>query len=216
MGAEAWLELSWSELGLSPTLAAWLVLAALPLVLAACTAFTKIAIVLAAVRQGLSADRLLPVSSMLALGVALTAVVMAPVASACAEALAALLDASAAGEGVALGQWLGTLEPLRGFMATHTDPAELERLATASERGVDDPLILVPAFLVSELGAGLQLAVLVLLPFVVIDLIVAEVQALLGLQQTPSVTFALPAKVLVFLAADGWQLVVVGLVEGYQ
>ena len=96
------------------------------------------------------------------------------------------------------------------------DTASPLRFVGLTGQGSTSPLALVPAFLISELGRGLELAVMILLPFVAVDLIAAQVLVLLGLPQTPSATVALPAKILLFLAADGWQLVVVGLIEGYS
>lgn len=193
----------------------WLILAALPLLLAACTAFTKISIVLAALRQGLGADRLLPFGSVLALALVLTAVVMAPVIERCALALElgggveALIDAP-------LEHGRALLGPLWEFLALHADDDEVALFAELSGGRDDDPSVLVPAFLLSELGRGLSLAVMILLPFVVVDLICAQALVLLGLANVPPPVIALPAKLLVFLAADGWHVIVVGLIEGYR
>ena len=203
------------DVELPANVAGWLLLAALPLLLAACTAFTKIAVVLGALRLGLGAERLLPAGSMLALALVITALVMAPVTEDCLAALDELGGYQAL---VAAPLELGarTLAPLWEFLATHAKPEEVERFAELSGRGSDEPLVLAPAFLLSELGRGLELAVLILLPFVVVDLICAQVLVLLGLASTPTAVIALPAKILLFLAADGWSTVVVGLVEGYR
>lgn len=195
----------------------WLLLASLPLLLAACTAFTKISIVLAALRSGLGAERLLPFASMLALGLVITALIMAPVAGATLEAIEAAGGPTALAEASASDLELRALfDPLRAFLLDHADPEEIDRVAALAAPGLDEDLALVPAFLLSELRAGLGLAVAILLPFVVVDLIAAELLVLLGLQQTPTKVVALPAKILLFLAADGWQLIVVGLIEGYR
>ncbi|KIG15770.1 Flagellar biosynthesis protein FliP [Enhygromyxa salina] len=192
-----------------------MILGALPLLLAACTAFTKISVVLAALRLGLGAERLLPYGSMLALALVVTTLVMAPVAEGCLAAL----DMAGGIEAVMVaplevgGQ---VLSPLWGFLADHADPNQIEVFSDLSERGPEQPAVLVPAFLLSELARGLSLAVMILLPFVVVDLICAQVLVLLGLNQTPTAVVALPAKILLFLAADGWTTVIVGLVEGYR
>ena len=205
MGTEAL-----AELGLPAGTGAWLLLAALPLLLAACTAFTKVSVVLAALRHGLGAERILPMASMLALGLVITAVIMSPVLELLWQGLE--LEREAGGE----VDWLTRLEPLWSFMAEHAETEEVERFVGLTGQASTSPLALVPAFLISELGRGLELAVMILLPFVAVDLIAAQVLVLLGLPQTPSATVALPAKILLFLAADGWQLVVVGLIEGYS
>jgi type III secretion protein R len=204
-----------AELGLPVYVSGALLLAALPLVLAACTAFTKISVVLAALRHGLSAERLLPFGSMLALALVITALVMAPVAEACLTALelAGGVEALTAAP-LELGREL--LAPLWEFQRTHAEQDQLELFAELSGRAIDEPVVLVPAFLVSELGRALELAVMILIPFVVVDLMCAQVLVLLGLSTTPTTVIALPAKILLFLAADGWGTVIVGLVEGYR
>src|SRR5690606_32736416 len=106
--------------------------------------------------------------------------------------------------------------PLWEFLVVHARPGELELFAELSGRGGDEPLVLAPAFLLSELGRGLELAVMILVPFVVVDLICAQALVLLGLSNTPTAVIALPGKILLFLAADGWSTVVAGLVEGYR
>jgi flagellar biosynthesis protein FliP len=192
-----------------------LLLASLPLLLAACTAFTKIAVVLGALRIGLGAERLLPTGSMLALALVITALVMAPVAEACLIVFEGLGGyAALAAAPLELGARV--LEPLWEFLATHAKPEEIELFAELAGRDGGDPLVLAPAFLLSELARGLELAVMILLPFVVVDLICAQVLVLLGLTNTPTAVIALPAKILLFLAADGWSTVVVGLIEGYR
>lgn len=200
---------------LPASVSVWLILGSLPLLLAACTAFTKISVVLAALRMGLGAERLLPYGSMLALALVVTGLVMAPVAEACLLALelAGGLEAVAAAP-LELGAEV--LGPLWQFLAAQADPKQIDLFAELSGRASDQPAVLVPAFLLSELARGLQLAVMILLPFVVVDLICAQVLVLLGLNQTPTAVVALPAKILLFLAADGWTTVVVGLVEGYR
>ncbi|MFO7561655.1 MAG: flagellar type III secretion system pore protein FliP [Enhygromyxa sp.] len=195
--------------------AGWLLLASLPLLLAACTAFTKIAVVLGALRIGLGAERLLPAGSMLALALVITALVMAPVAEDCLAELVGLGGYSAlAAAPLELGPRV--LDPLWEFLAVHAEPEEIDMFAELAGRGGDDPLVLAPAFLLGELGRGLALAVMILLPFVVVDLICAQVLVLLGLGNTPTAVLALPGKILLFLAADGWSTVVVGLIEGYR
>ncbi len=204
-----------AELGLPANVSGALLLASLPLLLAACTAFTKISIVLAALRLGLGAERLLPFGSMLALALVITALVMAPVAEACLVALAQVGGVSAL-TAAPLELGAEVLAPLWEFQRAHAQHEQLELFAELSGRPLEEPTVLVPAFLVSELGRALQLSVMILIPFVVVDLICAQLMVLLGLGTTPTAVVALPAKILLFLAADGWRTVIVGLVEGYR
>lgn len=200
---------------LPPQVVGWLILAGLPLLLAACTAFTKISIVLAALRTGLGAEALLPFGSMLAVSLVLTALAMAPIG----EALWLGFEDAGGVPGLAnapASAWLELLDPLREFMVVHASDEDRQLFAELAGSSPESPLALVPAFLIAELGRGLELAVMILLPFVVIDLIAGQVLVLLGLSQTPTQVLALPAKLLVFLAASGWQTIVVGLIESYR
>lgn len=197
-----------------PALTTWVALTAAPLLAITCTSFTKISIVLSALRAGLS-EWLIPWSAVFALSLALTAVVMGPIA---AESLAALervggVDGLTRGPGSAV---LPVLEPLQGFLQRHADAGEIEFFAGLQGAGAEHPLTLVPAFLITELGEALQISLLVLVPFVLVDLIVAQVLVLMGLtnmQSQPLVS--LPLKISLFLAIGGWQVIVHGLLEGY-
>ena len=176
---------------------AWVWLAALPLLLATCTAFTKVSVVLAALRIGLGAEALLPWSAVLALALVVSAVIMAPLAAETAEGV------------------IAAARPLLEFLARHAAPAEVDFFAGLQGLAGDHPLVVVPAFLVSELGEALHLAVLILLPFALLDLVVAQIFALVGLPGQPLALVTLPLKVRLFLAVGGWAVVIGGLVEGY-
>lgn len=203
-----------SELGVPPELLGWVFLAALPLVLAAATAFTKVSVVLAALRLGLSAETLLPYGAVLALALIVTALVMFPVGVEVATAieLGGGLQALLAGPGA---DWLPVFEPLRAFLERHADPQEVEFFAQLQGSAGASPLALVPAFLVTELTEALHMAVLIILPFLIVDLVVTQVLALLGLAQQPLPLVTIPLKVLLFLSAGGWDIVIGALVEGY-
>ncbi|TPV94140.1 MAG: hypothetical protein B7733_16860 [Myxococcales bacterium FL481] len=189
-------------------------LAAAPLLLVACTAFTKVAVVLASVRVGLSAEVLLPYTAMLALALATTGIVMAPVA----QEMWVVWEA--VGEGSAWPSWsrhgLVALEPLRTFMSQHAGVEEIEFFAELAHTREGDLRALIPAFLVAEIRAGLGIAVLILIPFVLLDLLVAQILALCGLVLPNLSLVTLPLKVALFLAADGFELVLTNLVDGYS
>jgi flagellar biosynthetic protein FliP len=74
--------------------------------------------------------------------------------------------------------------------------------------------IAIPAFVVSELQTAFQMGLLVLLPFLVIDLIVATVLSSMGMVMLPPAAISLPVKILVFVAVDGWHLIVASLLKG--
>ena len=192
-----------AELAPLAGLPAWAWLAALPLVLAMCTAFTKVSVVLSALRVGLGAEALLPWSAVLALSLVVTAVVMGPVAL----GVVAGLDGG--------GDLVSAAGPLLDFLRDHASAAEVDFFAGMQGLSGDHPLVVLPAFLVSELGEALQMAVLIRLPFALLDLVVAQIFTLVGLPGQPLPLVTLPLKVLLFLGVGGWDVVIGGLVEGY-
>lgn len=199
-------------------------LALVPMVLVSLTSFLKIAIVLSVVRSALGAPQLPPGSAVTGLALVLTLVVMAPVG----EATAAVLDAAPPASDVAGAIGLATraAAPLRGFLArfartddraTFLDLAQRARArsAGASPATDEDLAVLAPAFIVSELRRAFTIGFLVFLPFLVVDLLVANVLLALGLSQLSPTSVALPFKLLLFVAVDGWKLLARGLVLGY-
>jgi type III secretion protein R len=110
--------------------------------------------------------------------------------------------------------------PLRAFLAKHAGERDRETFAAVARRmgrdvAGDETWILAPAFLATELREAFAIAVLIFLPFLVIDLVVALGLAALGLQATQPQVVALPLKLLLFVAVDGWRLLIDGLLRGY-
>ncbi len=110
--------------------------------------------------------------------------------------------------------------PLKGFLARHADARERETfvgLAARMGRNVsgDELWVLAPAFLATELREAFAIAVLLFLPFLVLDLVVGLGLAALGLTTTQPQTVALPLKLLLFVAVDGWRLLIDSLLRGY-
>ena len=112
------------------------------------------------------------------------------------------------------------LVPLRGFLARHASPRDRETftaLAGRMGRAVagDELWILAPAFVTTELREAFAIAVLIFVPFLVLDLLVGLGLASLGLSSTPPGTIALPLKLLLFVSVDGWRLLIDSLLRGY-
>ena len=198
------------------------VVALVPLALVTLTSFLKMAVVLSVTRSALGAPQIPPSTAVTGLALLLTLIVMSPVAEQSwklartvpAGGLERTLQASAA-----------AAEPLRGFLArfarrddrqTFLDLARRAR-PPASRGDVTDGdfAVLAPAFMVSELRRAFTIGFLVFLPFLVVDLLVANVLLALGLTQLSPTTVALPFKLLLFVAVDGWKLIARGLVAGY-
>ncbi len=189
-----------------PGVAAWLAVSLVPLAAVCCTAFAKASVVFSAVRVGLGAEGLLPWSAVFALAVVVSAVVMGPVL----QESAALW--SAGGSVDVAGSW-GVLEE---FLSRHAEASEVAYFSGLNEVPPAHPLAVVPAFLVTELGEALEMAVVIVVPFVLVDLCVAQLVALAGLSGQVATSAGLPVKLMLFLAAGGWDVVVRGLAEGYS
>jgi type III secretion protein R len=197
-------------------------LAVVPVALVTLTAFLKIAVVLSVVRSALGAPQVPPSSAVTGLALALTILVMAPVGEATAKALRAERAPDDVGGAIALAG--RAVEPLRGFLArfardddraTFLELARRARPAAAEPASDGDLAVLAPAFVVSELRRAFVMGFLVFLPFLVVDLLVANVLLALGLTQLSPTSVALPFKLLLFVAVDGWKLLARGLVLGY-
>lgn len=112
------------------------------------------------------------------------------------------------------------LGPLRAFLTRHADARDRQTFVDVAKRmnraPVGDELwVLAPAFLTTELREAFAIAVLIFIPFLVIDLVVGLGLAALGLQTTNPQTVALPLKLLLFVAVDGWRLLIESLLRGY-
>lgn len=197
----------------------WLVLLPfVPALLLGFTAFVRIAVVLFLLRQGLGAGQSLPNTVLVGLAILLTGVAMLPVWQTVDREAYTPFQAGEIGFDEARTR---AAEPLKAFMVRQ---ARSEDLAFFAERtpGLDPaqaaewPLaVLAPAFLTSELKTAFQIAFMVILPFLVIDLVVAAVLVALGMVMLPPQLVSLPLKLLLFVAVDGWHLLVAGLVSGF-
>lgn len=112
------------------------------------------------------------------------------------------------------------LGPLRAFLLRHAGARDRETfvaLATRMGHAVrgDELWVLAPAFVTTELREAFAMAVVIFVPFLIIDLVVGLGLAALGLSSTPPQTVALPLKLLLFVSVDGWRLLIDGLLRGY-
>jgi flagellar biosynthetic protein FliP len=188
-----------------------------PAIILACTTFARFVIVMSFLKTGLGAGAAPPSQVLVGLALFMTAFVMGPVATTIhSEALTPYL-AGQIDEAQALER---ATPPLRAFLLERTrekDLALFYEVADAAQPATPDdvPLrIAIPAFAVSELGTAFRLGFLVLLPFLVVDLVVAAVLSALGMVMLPPSVVALPLKLLVFVSVDGWHLMVRSLLAG--
>jgi flagellar biosynthetic protein FliP len=194
------------------------VLTLLPAILLMMTAFTRIVIVLAILRQALGAGQTPPNQVLVGLALFLTLFVMAPVVTRInTDAAQPYLDGTIEA-GVALDR---AIVPLKGFMleqTRETDIATFVRIAGGKGFATpnDVPLnILVPAFVTSELKTAFQIGFLLFIPFVIIDLVVASVLMSMGMMMLSPVLISLPFKIMLFVLIDGWSLVMGTLAQSF-
>jgi type III secretion protein R len=199
-----------------------------PIVFMATTAFVKISTVLQITRNAIGAQNVPSNTVILALAAVLSAAAMAPVGSAIAKRGAPVVEHAGEMETPQLLEQGSAAvgEPLRSFLEQNATPKESARflaLAKAARPEAErdsvtarDFAVLVPAFIVSELNRAFALGVAVFLPFLVLDLVVANILVAGGLASLSPTQVALPLKLLLFLAVDGWGLLARALMLGYR
>ncbi len=188
-----------------------------PALVLSCTTFARFVVVFSFLRTGLGTAGAPPSQVLVGLALFMTIFVMAPTANKVHEqAVAPYL----AGEMTETEAFDAGSPVLLTFLLRHARQSDLalfyEVSAEPRPDSPDDvPLrIAVPAFVLSELKTAFEMGFMVLLPFLVIDLIVATVLSSLGMVMLPPAVVSLPIKVLVFVVADGWNLMVGSLLRG--
>ena len=194
------------------------VLSLAPAILIMVTSFTRIVIVLSLLRRALGTMQMPPNQVMIGLALFLTFFIMAPVWHKIDQsALQPYLDKKI-GNQQALQK---AVEPLREFMFKQTrkkdlalfvDIAKLER----PQNITDIPTtVLIPSFIISEVKTAFQIGLLLYVPFLIIDMVVASVLLSMGMMMLPPIMVSLPFKLMLFVLADGWYLLVGSLVKGF-
>lgn len=199
-----------------------------PFVLVLTTSFIKFSVVLTFLRSALGVQQVLSGFIITALATLLSIYVMAPVGldmSRAAEAQPELLDLRDPAAALESGAFDEVAAPLRTWLLRHSGPDELalfvdmatelhgQRYAEHFQR--QSPLVMVPAFVLTELKEAFIIGFIILLPFLVVDLVVSNVLLSLGMHMMSPTTISLPFKLLLFVLIDGWSLIVHGLVMGY-
>ena len=193
-------------------------LTVLPSVVLMMTAFLRIVIVLAILRQALGLQQAPPNQLLVGLALFMTFFVMQPsVAAINAQAVQPWAADSIPAE-VAIAR---AGDELHGFMTANTRATDLKLFADMAGAGPfaspgEVPMrVLLPAFATSELKTAFQIGVLLFLPFLVIDLVVASVLMALGMMMVSPIMIALPFKLMLFVAVDGWSLVMASLAASF-
>ncbi len=206
---------------LSGTLQMLLVLTVIslaPSILVMMTSFTRIIVVLHFIRTALGLTTSPPNNVLIGLSLFLTLFIMAPVFSRVnTEALEPLAEGEITQEEAIEAAML----PMREFMINQTreqdiqlflDIAEIETV----EEWEDIPTtVIIPAFIISELRAAFLIGFMIYIPFIIIDMVVASTLMSMGMMMLPPTTISMPFKILLFLMADGWNLIIGQLVQSF-
>jgi len=190
----------------------------LPAMLMMMTGFTRIIIVLGLLRNALGTGASPPNSVLIGLALFLTFFAMSPVFDRIyAEAYQPLSKGAIVFE-EALQRGV---QPLHAFMLNQTRETDLSLFANmANMQDIESPdqvplRVLVPAFVASELKTAFQIGFTIFIPFLIIDLVVASVLMSLGMMMVPPVTISLPFKLMLFVLADGWHLLLGSLARSF-
>lgn len=207
--------------------------AMLPILVGLLTSYLKISIVFGMVRSALGTQQTPGNLVIMVLALALTSYTMMPVADETLE-IASQTDISALQS--PSPQTLKTLtpvfEPWRRFLHHHSGARELRTLTAllAAQAGQEQQLpagagpqiqaidlrVLLPAFLLTELKESFAMAFVLLLPFLVVDMVVANILIGMGMYMVSPLMISLPLKLVLFVVADGWLLIARGLINSYQ
>ncbi len=207
-------------------------LALFPIAMMMGTAFVKIAVVLALIRNAMGTQQIPPNQVITGLAMILTIYIMIPVGIETYQATESIVQTTS-NQGLMSQATLGMMEeaaekgkePWRQFLKknTHVEnqknfyllAKQLRKKEDRDSVGKDDFVILIPAFIVSELSEAFQIGFVIFLPFLVIDMVVANILLSLGMFQLSPITVSLPFKLLLFVTVDGWALITQGLIKGY-
>ena len=191
----------------------------LPSVLLLMTSFTRIIIVLSMLRHALGVQSTPSNQVLIGIALFLTLFVMSPVLDRIYTEAYQPLAENKIGFAEALEK--GAV-PLHGYMLRQTREADLALFARiANQSSLSDPSqvplkILIPAYITSELKTAFQIGFLVFLPFMIIDMVVASVLMSMGMMMMSPATISLPFKIMLFVLADGWNLLIGSLVQSFH
>nr|WP_315101153.1 flagellar type III secretion system pore protein FliP [uncultured Fretibacterium sp.] len=194
------------------------VLSLAPAILLMITSFTRIVIVLGFVQRAIGLQQSPPQQVVTGLALFLTLFTMYPTWNQVYEnGLAPYLARDISAEQA----WQRTVVPVREFLFRYTRQEELSlmtSMAKLEQPASQDQVptrVLVPAFMLSELKTAFQMGVVIYIPFIVVDMVVSSVLLAMGMMMLPPMMVSLPFKLVLFVMADGWNLVVMSLLKSF-
>ena len=194
------------------------VLSLAPAILIMLTSFTRIVIVLSLLRRALGTNQMPPNQVMVGLALFLTFFIMAPVWQQVHQgALQPYLDKKIDHQQA----FASATKPLKEFMIKQTREKDLALFVDIAKVGrpgtIEDipTKVLIPSFIISEIKTAFQIGLLLYVPFLIIDMVVASVLLSMGMMMLPPIMISLPFKLMLFVLADGWYLLVGSLVKSF-
>ena len=195
------------------------VLVLAPSIVLVATSFVRILVVFGFLRQALGTPQSPPTTLLVSLALVLTFFIMEPYAKQAYNNGIKPYMEEKIGYDEAIKR---AVKPFKNFMIKNTREKDLALFFRIrhlpNPKTVDDvPLsVLVPAFMISELKTAFEIGFLIFLPFLVIDMVVSSILMSLGMMMLPPVMISLPFKILLFILVDGWNLIVMGLVQSFH
>lgn len=199
-------------------LALMTVLSLVPAILLMVTSFTRIIIVLGFVQRAIGLQQSPPQQVIAGLSLFLTMFTMYPTWT---QVYENGLEPYLSGNITAQQAWDNSIKPVREFMFRYTRQEELSLIISMSEsprpanQSEVSTRILIPAFMLSELKTAFQMGVVIYIPFLVVDMVVSSVLLAMGMMMLPPMMISLPFKILLFVMADGWNLVVMSVLKSF-
>lgn len=193
------------------------ILSIAPAILIMLTSFTRIIIVLHFLRTAIGTNTAPPNQVLVGLALFLTFFIMFPTFSAINQNAIQPLDRGEITQEEALQE---AIAPIRDFMLSQTMEKDIDlfcQIGNVTYETSDDipNMVLIPAFILGEIRQAFIMGFIIYIPFIVIDMVVASVLMSMGMMMLPPTTISLPFKVLLFILADGWNLVIGNVVKTF-
>lgn len=197
------------------------ILSLAPSILIMLTSFTRIIVVFHFLRTAIGTQTTPPNQILIGLALFITFAVMSPVFN---EVNTNAVQPYMAGNLTQKKALEKASEPLKTFMLKQTREKDLKLFMTINDISSDDIesfddlslITVIPAFIISELRTAFIIGFLLYLPFIVIDMVVASTLMSMGMMMLPPTTISLPFKILLFILADGWNLLIGQLVQSFH
>lgn len=190
-----------------------------PAILVMTTSFTRVIVVFGFLRQAMATQQTPPNQVLIGLALILTFFIMRPTYEQVnTDALQPYINEEIGGREA----FDRALVPMREFMFRQTRPEDLRLfLVIAGDERPETPddvstLVLMPAFVVSEMTTAFMIGFIIYIPFLIVDMVVASTLMAMGMMMLPPIFVSLPFKIIMFVLADGWALLIGDLVRGFE